>query len=103
MKGVAPMPTYVALANWTDQGIAEFKASTKRADAFAKVLQQAGGKLRDIHWTIGPYDIVAIADVPDDETMTAALLQLGALGNIRTTTLRAFSKREFADIAKRAG
>ena len=97
------MPTYVALANWTDQGIAAFKDSPKRADAFTKLLQQAGGKLRDIYWTIGPYDIVAIADAPDEETMTAVLLQLGALGNVRTTTLRAFTKREFADIAKRAG
>jgi uncharacterized protein with GYD domain len=96
------MPTYVALVNWTDQGIAAFRDSPKRADAFAKVLQQAGGKVRDIYWTIGPHDIVVIADAPDDETMTAALLQVGALGNIRTTTLRAFTKREFADIAKRA-
>jgi uncharacterized protein with GYD domain len=66
------------------------------------VLQQAGGKVRDIYWTTGPHDIVVIADAPDDETMTAALLQVGALGNIRTTTLRAFTKPEFADIAKRA-
>ncbi len=97
------MPTYVALVNWTDQGIAAFKDSPKRADAFAKLLQQAGGKLRDIYWTIGPHDMLVIADAPDDETMTATLLQLGALGNVRTTTLRAFSKREFSDITKRAG
>jgi uncharacterized protein with GYD domain len=97
------MPTYVALVNWTDQGIAAFKDSPKRADGFAKLLQQAGGKLRDIYWTVGPYDIVAITEAPDDETMTAALLQLGALGNVRTATLRAFTKREFAEIAKRAG
>jgi uncharacterized protein with GYD domain len=96
------MPTYVALVNWTDQGIVAFKDSTKRADAFAKQLQQAGGKLRDIYWTIGPHDMVAIADAPDDETMTATLLQVGALGNIRTATMRAFSKREFSEIAKRA-
>jgi uncharacterized protein with GYD domain len=97
------MPTYVALINWTDQGIAEYKDSPDRANAFAKLLQKAGGKLRDIYWTVGPHDLVAIADAPDDETMTAALLQVGALGNVRTTTLRAFTKREFSDIAKRAG
>jgi uncharacterized protein with GYD domain len=96
------MPTYVALVNWTDQGIAAFKDSPKRADAFGKLLQQVGGKLREVYWTIGPHDLVAIADAPDDETMTAALLRLGAAGNVRTTTLRAFTKREFTDIAKRA-
>jgi uncharacterized protein with GYD domain len=97
------MPAYVVLINWTEQGIAAFKDSPKRADAFTKLLQQAGGKLRDIYWTVGPYDLVAIAEAPDDETITAALLQLGSLGNVRTTTLRAFTKREFADIVKRAG
>ncbi len=97
------MPTFVVLANWTDQGIAEFRDSPKRSDAFASTLKQAGGKVRDIFWTIGAYDMVAIADAPDDETMTAVLLQSGALGNVRTTTLRAFSKREFNEISKRAG
>jgi uncharacterized protein with GYD domain len=96
------MPTYVALVSFTDQGIAGFKDSPKRFDAFAKMLKQEGGKVRDVYWTIGPHDMVAIVDAPDDETMTAALLRVGALGNVRTTTLRAFSKREFADIAKRA-
>ncbi len=97
------MATYVALVNWTDQGIAGFRDSAKRIDGFAKDLQERGGKLRDAYWTLGNYDMVAIMDAPDDETITAALLQACAVGNVRTSTLRAFSKKEFADIAKRAG
>jgi uncharacterized protein with GYD domain len=95
------MATYVILANWTEAGIAAYKDSVKRADAFAKMIQKAGGKLRDIYWTVGSYDLVVTADAPDDETLAAVLLQLGAAGNVRTTTLRAFNKKEFAAIVER--
>lgn len=97
------MPTFVSLINWTEQGIRSFKDSAKRADAFAEQLQQKGGKLRDIYWTLGSYDIIAIADAPDAETMTATLLQVGALGNVRTTTLQAFDKDALAKIISKAG
>jgi uncharacterized protein with GYD domain len=97
------MPTFVSLINWTDQGIRNFKDTPKRADAFTEMLQQKGGKLRDIYWTLGTYDIVVIADAPDAETMTAALLNVGSLGNVRTTTLQAFDKDTLAKIISKAG
>jgi len=97
------MPTFVSLINWTDQGIRGFKDTQKRADAFGETLQQKGGKLKDIYWTIGSYDIVAIAEAPDAETITAVLLQVGALGNVRTTTLQAFGKDQIAKIINKAG
>ena len=97
------MPTFVSLINWTEQGIRSFKDTPKRADAFAEMLQQKGGKLKDIYWTLGAYDIVAIAEAPDAETMTAALLQVAALGNVRTTTLQAFDKDALAKIISKAG
>lgn len=97
------MPTFVSLVNWTEQGIRNFKDSPKRADAFAEILQQKGGKLKDIYWTLGAYDVIAIADAPDAETMTAALLQVAALGNVRTTTLAAFDKAALARIIGMAG
>ena len=97
------MPTFVSLVNLTEQGIRNFKDAPQRADAFAELIQQKGGKLKDIYWTIGSYDVVAIVDVPDAETMTAALLQLAALGNVRTTTLQAFNKDEIAKIIGKAG
>lgn len=92
------MASYISLINWTDQGIRNYKDTEKRAQAFADSLQSLGGSLKEIYWTIGPYDIVAILEAPDDETATAAALQVGALGNVRTTTLRAFNRDEFAAI-----
>ncbi len=96
------MPTYVALVNWTDQGIRAYKDSGKRADAFAAALGKLGAKLLNIYWTVGPHDAVCVVEAPDDETVTAGLLQLGALGNVRTTTLRAFSRNEMDGVIARA-
>ncbi len=98
------MPTYIALLNWTDQGIRGYKDTAKRAGAFAAATQNLGANLLKIHWTVGPYDLVAVVEAPDDETATAAFLQLGGAGNVRTTTMRAFSQEEMDRIiAKAAG
>ncbi|MFH8678421.1 GYD domain-containing protein [Streptomyces lydicus] len=98
------MPTYVALLNWTDQGVRNFKDTAKRADAFAAAAQKLGAKVLNLYWTVGPYDLVAIVEAPDDEAATATLLQLGGVGNVRTTTLRAFGQEEMGRIiAKAAG
>jgi len=95
------MATFVTLVNWTEQGIQNYQDTPKRAEAFEQLVTQQGGTLREILWTIGPYDIVAVVDAPDDETMTAVALQTSALGNIRTTTLRGFNKDEFAAIIQK--
>jgi uncharacterized protein with GYD domain len=95
--------TFVTLINWTDQGIRNFKDSMKRAQAFKDMLGSMGGEVKQIYWTLGAYDIVAILEAPDDETATAAALQVGALGNVRTTTLRAFDQAAFEAIIKKTG
>lgn len=96
------MPTYITLLNWTDQGIRACADTAERADAFAVALQGAGARLVSIYWTVGPYDLVAIVEAPDDETAAAALLRLGAVGNIRSTTLRAFGRDEVEGIIAKA-
>jgi uncharacterized protein with GYD domain len=95
------MPTYIGLLNWTDQGIRNFKDSPKRADAFTDLVQRHGGTVQGTYWTIGPYDLVGVIEVPDDESATAIMLELGAVGNVRSTTLRAFDRDEFAAIIDR--
>lgn len=95
------MKTYVSLINWTEQGIKDFRDTTERAEAFSKSVQNAGGRVREIIWTVGEYDLVCVADFPDEETGVAALLKVGSLGNIRSNTLRAFDADEMADIISR--
>ncbi|MGW4034631.1 GYD domain-containing protein [Streptomyces sp. NPDC004838] len=98
------MPSFIALLNWTDQGVRDCKDTPRRADAFAAAAQGLGAKVLSLYWTVGPYDLVAVVEAPDDDTATAVLLQVGALGNVRSTTLRAFGREEMDRIiAKAAG
>ena len=97
------MSTYVSLVNWTDQGIKNYKDSTSRADDFSKLVESLGGRVREVLWTVGAYNLVVVTEFPDDEAATAALLRVGSLGNIRTNTLRAFNADEMGTIIGRAG
>ena len=94
------MPAYITLVNFTDQGIRNVRATTKRAKAFQSMADKAGAKVKEIYWTMGRHDVVVILEAPDDETVTRALLSLGSLGNVRTETLRAFSAKEMDGILK---
>ena len=91
----------MTLLNWTDQGIKNFRQSTERAQDFTKLVEAHGGKVRELVWTVGEYDLVTIADYPDEEAAMAALLKVGAAGNIRSNTMRAFSASEMEGIVAR--
>ena len=95
------MQTYVILMNWTEQGIKNIKDTPERIETAAKALEAAGGRLIGWYALMGQYDAVAIAEGPSDEAAMAQLLTLGMLGNVRTTTLKAFPKEEFAQILKK--
>ena len=97
------MPTYVSLVKWTEQGIKNYKDTTSRAADFSKLVESLGGRVRELLWTVGEYDIVTVTEFPDDEAGTAALLRVGSLGNIRTNTMRAFNADEMGNIITRTG
>jgi len=97
------MTTYVSLINWTEQGIKNYRDTTQRAEDFSKLVENSGGRVRELLWTVGEYDIVCVLDFPDDETGVAALLQVGSGGNVRSNTLRAFGADEMAGIIRRTG
>jgi uncharacterized protein with GYD domain len=92
------MATYIVLASFTDQGIRNVKDTVKRAEAAMEATKKLGATMKNIHWTVGRYDLVIEFDAPDDETMTAVCLNAGLNGHIRTQTLRAFSKKDMAAI-----
>jgi uncharacterized protein with GYD domain len=92
------MATFVVLANFSDQGIRSIKESPKRSDAFKEQAKRLGATVKELYWTMGRYDIVAIIDAPDDNTITALGLSTGKLGNVRTETLRAFNKTDMDGI-----
>jgi uncharacterized protein with GYD domain len=96
------MPRYVTLINWTEQGIASFKDTVDRYEAAQQQFEQLGVRFVDVYWTLGEHDIVSVVEAPDDESATAALLALGSQGNVRTKTMRAFSREEMRAVIEKA-
>jgi uncharacterized protein with GYD domain len=90
-----PMQTYVVLVNWTEKGIANVRNTEKRVAHGFEEEKKFGVKIRENYWTMGAYDMVAICEAPDDESISAHLLDICSEGFIRTTTLRAFNKGAF--------
>ena len=88
------MATYISLWNFSDQGIRAVKDTTKRAGIMKEMAQKAGVTVKDIYWTLGTYDGVVLFEAPNEEAVAALGLALGALGNVRTQTVRAFSVDE---------
>ena len=92
------MPTYISLLRLTQQGIQSIKEAPGRIDAARQAFEAAGARLKDVYAVTGQYDYVVIVEAPDDETAAAAGLALGARGNVRSETMRAFSQEEFRRI-----
>ncbi len=92
------MATYVGLIQFTDQGIRNIKDTVKRGDAAAAEAEKMGVKIVEEFWTMGAYDAVVVVDAPNDETISAFMLKIGSLGNVKSHTLRAFRREEMEGI-----
>ena len=92
------MPHFVTLLRYTQQGIAKIKESPARLDAAKKAAQKAGGKIHAWYLTMGQYDAVLISEFPSDEAGAKFTLSVGALGNVSTETLKAFTESEYRNI-----
>ena len=97
------MPTYVALMNWTDQGVVADRETVHRRDQADALAEKHGASIEQVYWTVGPYDLVTIVEAPDDQSASAMLLELGSAGNLRTLTLRAYDHGEMSGILQRLG
>ena len=93
-----PMATFVVLASFTDQGIRNVKETIKRAEAFKDLAKKSGVTVKDMYWTLGRHDVVAICEAADDESSTALMLSVASRGYVRSETLRAFSFDEMKNV-----
>ncbi|MEX2142027.1 MAG: GYD domain-containing protein [Pirellulales bacterium] len=95
------MATYVATVKFTPQGVAAIKDTAKRANAFKSAAKKLGVKVTGIYWTLGPFDGLLLMEAEDEQSVTAAMLQLAAQGNVQTQTARAFNANEIDQIVSR--
>jgi uncharacterized protein with GYD domain len=92
------MPTYIFLYKLTDQGIKNIKEMPQRIEKAIEASEAVGGKVLGVYSVLGEYDLVSIAEFPNDEIVLNLALAFGSQGNVRSTTLKAFTKEEFAEI-----
>ncbi len=95
------MPTYIGLYKLTDQGIKGLKEAPGRIEAGIKAAEKMGAKVIGFYAVTGEYDYVAIGEWPSDEAAMTFALAIGSLGNVKTMTLRAYTKEEFASMVKK--
>jgi uncharacterized protein with GYD domain len=92
------MATFITTMHFTEQGIKAIHDTCSRAAAFKATAKKMGVKVTGIYWTLGTFDGVIVCEAADEETVTAALLHLGSVGNIRTQTARAYGPAEMQKI-----
>ena len=92
------MPTYICLVRWTAKGLENIKDSPSRLDAARKVFQSTGAIIKDFYMVTGQYDMVIVAEAPDDAAIAKAILSIAAKGTIKSETIRAFTEAEYRSI-----
>jgi uncharacterized protein with GYD domain len=99
------MAIYMYQAAYTAQSwAAQVKKPENRVEAVGrKACEAVGGKLLGGWYCFGDYDLVIVADVPDNESMTAIAVAIaagGAIKSSKTTVLMAGT--EIAGALKKA-
>ena len=92
------MATYISFLNFTEQGVKTIKDLPTRIAAGRQAFEANGGKLLNYYLTLGAQDAVVVYEFPDDETAASMALAQAGLGNIRTTSMRAFTEAEIPGI-----
>jgi uncharacterized protein with GYD domain len=92
------MATYITLVNYTQKGIENIKESPKRLDAAKEAFQAFGAELKHFYLALGRYDVVIVAEGPNDESVAKAALTIGSRGAVKTETFRVFNETEYRDL-----
>jgi uncharacterized protein with GYD domain len=82
----------------TGQGIKQVENAPERTRERIKTVDAMGGKVTGFCMTMGEYDFVAVAEFPNDEVGMTYLMGLGTQGNVHTTTLKAFTTEQTAEM-----
>jgi uncharacterized protein with GYD domain len=92
------MATYVTLYRYTDQGMRAIGNAVELAKRWQGEADRRGVKVLGLWWLQGQYDALTVVEGPDDETVTALLLAIGAEGSLRAETMRAYSVEDLGRI-----
>lgn len=89
---------FISHLSWTDQGIRHIKDAPKRTQAARELAKKLGIEIRHLYLTSGDSDLLAILDASDGDAVAKFAMTIGAMGNVRTRTVRAWSEAEMAKL-----
>jgi len=89
---------YISLMTFTEEGARSLNKSAARSEAFTKVAEERGIKIHYTLWTNGPYDVIHLFEVDNEEDAMAHSYSLSVLGNVRTQTYRAYTRDEIQPV-----
>jgi uncharacterized protein with GYD domain len=92
------MPTFIITATWTDQGIRAIKGVPKRAQAARELAKTLDIEIKQVFLTSGESDLLLIVETPNGDNMPKFAMAIGALGNVRTRTVRAWPEAEMVKL-----
>ncbi|HTS40979.1 MAG TPA: GYD domain-containing protein [Xanthobacteraceae bacterium] len=86
---------FIMSLNFTEQGIRAIKDAPKRAKTAHDIAKKVGVDIKQLYLTSGEHDLVALLETPNGDNVAKFALAIGALGNVRSRTARAWTEPEF--------
>lgn len=90
------MPKYLVRASYNAEGTKGLinDGGAARRAAAGKLIESLGGTMECFYYAIGEDDAVVIVDMPDNESLVAASLAIGASGLVTASSTPLFSAEE---------
>ena len=79
------------------------EGGTKRRETVTQVIEGMGGKLESFYYAFGDYDVVGVADMPDNVSSVAFSLMVNASGVINAKTTVLLTPEEIDQATKKIG
>jgi uncharacterized protein with GYD domain len=98
------MPLYLYQAAYTPESLAaQIKNPVNRLDVVAEQIRPTGARFVGGGFSLGEHDIAIVMEAPDDTTMAAVAIAIGAGGAVRNAqTTRLLSGAEYVEALKKA-
>lgn len=92
------MASYLSLLNWTQKGAENAEESANRIETFKAAVAAGGGRLVFFYMLMGEYDFATLIEAEDATVAARILIKLNELGNVESTTMRAFTEEESKEL-----
>lgn len=99
------MPYYLFKGRYSPASLKSLVANPEDREAAARQMIEAlGGKLHHLFFCFGEEDVIALIEAPDDQTMAAGALLVGASGTMSGgATVKLMTSKEAMAAMKKAG